>query len=134
MSAFLVENKTINKIANKVFSPNLDIYNTLEELKAIGIKDKETLGKELYKMNIEALNDRYGSAKDFANGLEYQFKIEANYSLISVFESLNCFMYQCSEGNIPNTKLYKIMETLENLIARKLVYDMPEYDTIDAWN
>ena len=49
-------------------------------------------------------------------------------TMIQVFKSVQCLLYQCSEENVPNQPLYKFLEELENLIARHIISEMPEYE------
>jgi len=45
-----------------------------------------------------------------------------------VIKSLQCWKYQCSEGDIPETKLYQFFEEVEHHLALKIVINLPEYD------
>ena len=58
---------------------------------------------------------------------DYTFSYEDG-GPIRVFKSLGCLTYQCCEGNVPETELYRFLEDLENTIAREIVHSMPEFD------
>jgi hypothetical protein len=48
---------------------------------------------------------------------------------IQVFKSLACFLYQCAEGDIPETSpLYKALTEAKHLVAESIVHALPEYD------
>jgi hypothetical protein len=49
-------------------------------------------------------------------------------STIQAYKSLQCLSYQCCEGNVPDNPLYKLLEEIENAMARQIVSDLAEYD------
>jgi len=129
MSAFLTEDKSISKIANKVYSSKSDLEYYQRKLKEIGINNAEELGKAMYKLNCEALVQRYND-KEFR---DFEFTFQVNHRTISIFKSLECFMYQCSEGDVPEKKLFKILTDLELTLAKNIIRELPEYDEY-GWN
>jgi hypothetical protein len=129
MSAFIVEEITINKIVNYLaYRRNIEHIQII--LKEAGydlttLEGREKLFNHLYSMNIQAVNQRY----EEANKREpYKYRIISSYPCIQVFKAFNCFMYQCAEGEIPKSDLYKFMSKVEGLVARHILTNMPEYD------
>jgi hypothetical protein len=49
-------------------------------------------------------------------------------SWIQRLKSLHCFTYQCAEGNVPKSKLYKLCIEKEHELANAIINEMPEYD------
>lgn len=89
-------------------------------------KEKQKLGKKLMKMNCEAYSQRYGEplAKKVIRAYEYK---PTRTSLFQTYKTMQCFHYQCCEGNVPTTKLYKqIAKELEKL-ANEIIDELPEY-------
>jgi hypothetical protein len=109
-------------------------YNYTSEMSI----DKQKLVNALFDLNIQAVKERYGDEspatmpghvqtnKQLAIGQIPYAYTDAN--IIQVYKSLKCLIYQCSEGNVPNTPLYKFLEELENTIARHIVSELPEYE------
>lgn len=128
MSAFLSSDKTINKIATKVFYGR--DYDWIKcQLKDLGIDTVQEFGNALYKMNCESLGQRYGD-KEFS---EYKFTLDGNHQAIDVFKSLESYIYQCSEGSVIYTKLYKLMLSLELSMAKRIIGELEEYKRY-SWN
>lgn len=84
----------------------------------------DKLGAKMLKLNAEAVGQRY---REKANEPTYEFS-RTNAHIIQALKSLQCLIYQCSEGNIPRRKLYREMEKLEFALAKEIVYRLPEYD------
>lgn len=143
MSAFLVEDKTINKVVCTIarMIKNHDLYNAKNDLKILGydfendIEASQKLGNDLYTMNCEAVTSRYTgdilSMWRDKDNLAYQYDNGMGTVAIEAFKALQCLLYQCTEGNIPESKLYKTMRKIEGDLAISIVRDMPEYDVAD---
>jgi hypothetical protein len=130
MSSFIVDDKTINSIVSFMFADK-DSQRTIEALSAKGIATRpQDLGEEMYKLNLAAVEDRYG---DYAAGqmcdLDYRYRKMSAGSKVQVLKNLRCWLYQCSEGEIPETPLYQLMETYSGKLALNIVRTLPEYDT-----
>ena len=144
MSSFIVENKTINRIVNLFYFAGFEGSAILKseiwrKLKKEGFnfdfeEEKhvcEKLGKAMIEMNCKAVNERYGK-KDNKHCCEaiksYKYESTSKTPLIQAFKSLNCFLYQCCEGDVPKMKLYKVLKQIENSIAFHIVAELPEYN------
>ncbi len=125
MSCFIVENKTLNKIATLVFQDNL-FLETKENLASLGIKTPAELVDAMYKLNLAAYLYRYDDEKD--PGEKYKYK-KLGVSAVEVAKALACWGYQCSEGTIDQDPLYIIMQEFRAVICQNIVSNLPEYDT-----
>lgn len=139
MSAFIVEDKTINAIVSFLYNESWgnetltygSIKRTLAK-KGYDLtqhnRDKD-LAQDLFKLNCNAVNQRYGEgqAKEFRS-LVFNFKTISLVNPLQVYKSLGCLIYQCSEGNIPETNLYKMLEEIQDTLARSIINRLPEYD------
>lgn len=45
------------------------------------------------------------------------------YGIAQFYKSLACFIYQCSEGEVPETELYKMLEEAQDKLAYKIAMD-----------
>lgn len=132
MSSYLVEKETINKILNYKGEYNENII-----FEVFNEHNKTKLGKKLLKMNIEALKQRYpqdtdktrpgtkGDESAKARVKEYKFQ-EQRVTSEQAYMSASCLSYQCSEGKVPNKRLYKQLEKLINRIANEIAHKQAE--------
>ena len=85
----------------------------------------------MFGLNVSGVNARYGEdeAHKF-RPLDFQYKFIADCGgMVRILKSLRCWLYQCSEGDIPETsELYKTMKEISNVIASEIIDDLPEYD------
>lgn len=135
MSAFIVENRTINKVVTRLQRDLNDGYGYYrEQFKVLGFDHDsrefcEKLGQALFDLNVQAVNQRYGEGSaDGFRPLYYTFKGEYSHTLVSVFKSLRCWIYQCSEGNTPEQPLFKLMKEYSNALAENIISRLEEYN------
>jgi hypothetical protein len=115
MSAFLVKERTINKILTHVNIKNKESYwlkSQFEEQLGINFLDydwEDKLGQAMLNLNQLSLRYRYGHRQ---KKIVYKFQPVLS-TPIEAFKSLQCWEYQCAEGNIPeSSKLYKFFENV----------------------
>lgn len=136
MSAFIVEDTTINKIVTwfrREVTHRQD--NTLDRLAQKYHIDfvsdlwDEKLANTMVALNGAGVDARYGegTAKQDIT-VPFTFHPESYGSLAEIFKALQCWLYQCSEGDVPETKLYQFFSEVENYLARKIVMDLPAYN------
>ena len=124
MSAHIVEQETINQAITALDAPEfVDIRSRLAE---IGINSLHKLGRKMMDMNVDAVDQRYPNI-DNPGVVLYDF-FPQQVSLVQAYKSLGCWLYQCSEGNVPEQRLYQIMRLYKFDLAMKIVYMLPEYD------
>jgi hypothetical protein len=140
MSAFVVDPKTINRIMRLIRNQSREHWITTDEYcqKYFCASDMPNLGQAMYDLNIKAVNQRYpdtvghlercpgtidpetGALADYAYGFD-------DCGTIQAIKSLECWLYQCSEGDIPNEYLFKAMEKMLNRCYASVVGNLPEY-------
>ena len=136
MSAFMVEDKTINRVAARVYHDREASWTRRQLEKEFGIPadgtDREgnanQLGRLMFALNIRGVNDRYGAgeAREFRE-LDYEYHYET-CTKIQALKSLRCWIYQCSEGDTDEQPLFTIMDDYSHSLALDIVGDLPEYD------
>jgi len=135
MSAFIVEDKTINYVVNWL-RRQIDELNIIpEKLQRLGIDTSipgwaEIPGHEMFQLNIKAVDARYGEgeAAKFRT-LNYRLEHTEAVPLEQVLKSLHCWLYQCCEGDVPETELYKFFDTDVRLyLMTKIITHLPEYE------
>jgi len=136
MSSYIVENKTINKIVSWLFWNNdVILKDTIKsELKKLGkgfdltlSENCEVLGLAMIKLNCEAVSQRYDEKiyEKAINGYKYE---DIKVTELQALKALVCFIYQCSEGDVPKRKLYKVLSRIETHMFKNIVYKMPKFE------
>lgn len=137
MSAYIVNKETIDRIvtrihgAQRIYSVERNYPTMYQAYKG----DCSELGQNLWKLNVEAVNQRYGGnypiklyqyapARNCAGGTRKQ--------QVRVYKSLQCFLYQCSEGDVPETPLFQELERYCSALAAEIITELPEYEDA-AW-
>jgi hypothetical protein len=135
MSAFTVEDKTINRVVTwlrtELNDSNYSREQPQERLSMNVVEDSfvQELGQAMFQLNIEGVNTRYADkpAAQFRK-LDYAYQTEF-VSDVQVLKSMRCWLYQCAEGEVPNDPLYRFFD---EVVAPHLLYQiitkLPEYD------
>lgn len=132
MSAFMVEDRVINRVVcwlnNREHQWNRDRILEVAQLESTDNEWEEKLGASMFQLNMDGVNSRYGAgqAGEFRS-LDYRFAYEMSND-IQVLKSLQCWLYQCCEGDVPETPLYKAFSELAGEIAIGIVHKMDAYD------
>ena len=149
MSAFMCSADTLYLISDYLFT-----LRHLEGLKQIGVINKDPLSVTrldvfdiLYKMNKDALIARYGegavselveyAALDgFVQARRKYGEKEELVPDIVLFYKINCFLYQCAEGDVDKHPLYNFLKGAYAHLAVDIVRSSKEYQevSIDEWN
>lgn len=135
MSAFLVADKTLNRILSYL-DRELRRSAWLHEKFSIDLDvnfagDWQTaLGQKMWVLNQLALGYRYG---DPQQDLWYRFS-SVPCTDIQAYKSLQCWLYQCCEGEIPaGSKFYKFFDTVvvghiaNTIITNTSAYEQAEW-------
>ena len=149
MSAFVVEDKTINRVVDWLHADSLGRRKAAKyalngtgrheltyDLTATG--EAERLAVDMFNLNVAGVNARYGpnEAQKF-RPLDFKFELggfagdSAIANACRALKSLQCWQYQCSEGDIPDTPLFKMFNEVEHAIADWIIGTMPEYEQAD---
>ena len=122
MSAFLVDDRTLNHISH--FMVHGYRYNSALANEHTSI----SMANALKQMNLEALYQRYGDEYKETDFIVSSAMYSHASSPIQTFKHIQCFLYQCSEGNVPECSLYKKVETLQDQVAYSIIDNLPEYN------
>jgi hypothetical protein len=128
MSAFIVEQTTINRIVTTI---GLECHWTVfDDLAELGFGDDlQALGRAMLNLNVDAVNQRYNEHTNPLD-LPYRFRPEP-VTDIQAFKSLECWLYQCTEGNVPQQKLYQVLKAFRHTLANRIVETLPAYEQAD---
>jgi len=110
MSAFFVGHETINAAATLILMA--EGPRSVEEM--------TKLGKSLWLMNALSLEQRYASetAKEYIDTInQYSFAHPEGVNFLAILKATHCFLYQCSEGQVPSMSLFKKLEAITERYA-----------------
>jgi hypothetical protein len=139
MSAFIVSEKTMNLAVDAM--RRATAHDTTLRAKFPGL-DRErgpfvallgesdsvltALGFRLYEMNADAVEARYHERQEVP---VFRYSNRAHLaSDVEAFKALRCLLYQCSEGNVPESELYRDAERAGHVLAEHIVRDLPAYN------
>lgn len=137
MSAFIVEDKTINEvIAYLAHGRNItsEMHVLVSSEAGCDLKTPEgcaALGQAMFELNCAGVDARYdaGESKTFRDDMDYKFRATMPPSIIQAYKSLGCWHYQCSEGDIPTSSLlYATMQRVSDILAHEIVRNLPAYE------
>ncbi|MGZ6278103.1 MAG: hypothetical protein ACXWPP_05495 [Ktedonobacteraceae bacterium] len=126
----MVEPTTINKILSWLsheFRENAWLSQVADRYK-IDVKTtgwEQRLGQAMYALNIQAVNQRYHEHQPVE---AFVYSPYPYLSRIAAWKALGCWLYQCTEGTVPQTKLYQYFQEMEKVTALSIVKNLPEYE------
>ena len=126
MSAFFVSQECMQRViagVNRVSDKWFGGYNIQGFGMVNGSDSLSKLGTALFEMNDEALSVRY-DAEPICETFEYR---PASVNLCSSLKAMECLSYQCSEGKVPETDLFRGLEKVIGDLASVIVHELPEY-------
>jgi hypothetical protein len=126
MSAFFVSRQTIHD-AVTAYCHAAPQTRSLEQL--------TQLGRAFWSMNASAMVQRYpsihgtGEHRDYLGAsAAYVYRAPKHLSLAQMAMSLNCLIYQCSEGDVPQQPRYKLLTAASDALGQPRGYDDATWD------
>jgi hypothetical protein len=131
MSAFIVDDLCIRRILTgfeRAEYQTEGLYCTIRPPRpTVGNEERHATARALLEMNVEAVNHRYAH-----NGEQpvpaFREGPAGEVTDWQVLKSLDCYLYQCSEGDIPKSEFYKAVTNFRNALRAALVSQLPEYE------
>jgi len=132
MSAFVVDKECINKIVTFLSACNWgneilhsEVKRRMDEhgYKIENDDELEYLANEMLNMNKGAVDYRYNEVNQ-VELIRFEYK---SASKIQVLKSLQCFLYQCSEGDVPKLELYRVLSEVEDALMHSIIDELPVY-------
>ena len=125
MSAFIVSRETMHRcVAAIEQSSERPLSGPLGHLP--DAKAMSALGRRLFEMNAAAFAARYRESP-----IEHVGPAPTDYcwrrrpvSPLAGFYALDCLLYQCAEGEVPQTALYQAVERVRDALARLIAHNL----------
>jgi hypothetical protein len=133
MSCFVMHESRIAALAAEIVNRNKGDLLVGEQGETYG---RERLADAMLAMNLDAFRQRYGlkTMLDDLDCIDLDRRtwtpLEA-FSEVQFFKSLQCFLYQCCEGDVDERPLYKTLTAIQNLLAPFINQDSAEYDAAE---
>lgn len=137
MSAYIVDDETINKVVSYFYAKanGADSSIRWEATKLFKMGYDLTSGPscpelahKMFDMNVAAVKARYGEAEGEGFPLppfEYLFTLATQ---IEVIKAIKAWKYQCTEGQVPDSALYKAMVEVHSLLCIDFAEQTQEYE------
>lgn len=136
MSCFIVSDKSINAIVNALELNPLFRWNRDKIIHAAGLapccvdeKTFQLLAEKLLQMNYEAFDARYNDKTK-----DGEISIERNYSVdgsnVYLYKTLQSYLYQCSEGDVNKSELFKALTEFMAFVASEVIGKLDEYKQV----
>ena len=104
MSAFVVSDETMHRCVKAAAHSKLWPEGA----------DRDELGRALFNMNYAAMSERYGDRNEPS---QYVFE-DREASPAEMWKALQCLIYQASEGDVPESAIYKLTQEASDRLAR----------------
>ena len=134
MSCFIMDENRIASLAAAIVSKNEGDPLADEQGETY---DGERLADAMLAMNIDAFRQRYGIKALLVEDLDCIDLDTRNrnplgaLSEVQVYKSLQCFLYQCCEGDVDERPLYKTLSAIRELLAPFINENSPEYEAAE---
>jgi hypothetical protein len=136
MSAYVVENKTINKIL-AYFQHQRTGNCLLSNLQELGHRADcpqgcEILGQAMHDLNVRSVLERYSDCDEKnmpGNCSGYEFHAELPPPAVHAVKALGCFLYQSCEGDCEADDLYLVLDDIKHKLAYAIVCQSEAYDS-----
>ena len=134
MSAYMCSPKILSVIADGVLEYAKDDDNLVTVFEDHNDMVPKVIFEKLFQMNLDALEVRYGHETADSmydkNDMKYMFD-RILYSRLKgycLYACLRKYLYQCTEGDIPNSMMYTVLNSLSDRVAHDIVQDSLAYD------
>lgn len=154
MSAFVIDRNTMEKCVRAICAEGRygKIVRLFDGTPTDDPDAMTNIGRRLFALNIVACEERYPDCKRnpdslpgpcdtegrstaletaasfFVNAPRFRPVPMSQEPLVAGYKAMTCLRYQCSEGNVPDTALFKELARAIGEIACAIVEALPEYE------
>ena len=134
MSCFVMNEDRIASLAHEIITRNKGALLVGEYGETY---DSESLADAMLAMNIDAFRQRYGMKALLVSDLDCidldtrRWHPLQALSEVQMYKSLQCFLYQCCEGNVDEKPLYKTLSAIRALMVPFIREGSQEYEAAE---
>jgi len=141
MSSYVVDDATINKVVAYLYFEAMDSRSNGEiarklrnlDYNLLSMEDCKRLAEDMFSLNVRAVNQRYGEGEaEKFRSLDFKFQLQSPTSLIKTLKAFECWSYQCCEGDVILSNLYKALGQVAIFLAWRVVHGLPEWEK-EGW-
>lgn len=127
MSSFIVSDSLLRKIATLVTGFKSSDYRHCfygTEFYDVASIDPQKMIDALFLMNCDAIDARYGegsTASKTATKVGLVRFVRAEASQVALYKGIQCYLYQCSEGDVDESPLYKAVQAVKATLADRII-------------
>ena len=126
MSSFIVSQKTMNRVMSYIRRHATDEIKELDYDPNV-FESMVKLNSALVALNHQAVDIRYKGDKNKFNPQKATEFVSIEVSDAQAFYSLCCLIYQCTEGDIPDTsELYQMLSEIRDELAKTIAYKVAD--------
>lgn len=131
MSACMVDDSVINEIVSflsvKATSRERRRWHVLDEYDLVNSDGCKRLAEAMFQLNVDAINWRYDGAAAQFRPLNFKYVPCTPKSPTATLKTLEYWLYQCTEGSVPERELYQTMTKTLSVLTCIIVEDSREY-------
>lgn len=133
MSCFIMNGSRIAALAHEIINRNKGDLPVGECGETYGV---ERLADAMLAMNIDAFRQRYRveivmADLDYIDLDKRKWHPLAVFSEVQFFKTLQCFLYQCCEGDADENPPYKTLSAIKGLLAPFINQESPENEAAE---
>jgi hypothetical protein len=133
MSAFILQPETTSRLAVEIINycernwryPLEQLADQCPETTERGQVTAPLLAAAMHRLNCYAVHCRYHEAVEDV----FTFRRHGPaWSPVMFFKNLQCWKYQCSEGDADQKPLFQLIERVLHSVGAEIIRKLPEYD------
>lgn len=144
MSAYLLEVKGFNQLADQLYAYASGVLRAnngygFVTLKFLGIDDylkntdkniKSAIQRRINNLmsaNNHAVEQRYGNTEEYEY-IDINPICRSHWAPLQLIKNLHCLRYQLSEGDVPDSEIYKLLDRFTKELSEAYISRLPEYN------
>lgn len=132
MSSYMVKTVTIDRVVDAIAAIEKGNHGA-----TFSVEDSDKLGRDLLDLNAQAVKARYGEPEEGIDERKRAYRHSTRFhdSERVRYVALCCFLYQCTEGDVPDTLLFDRVRQVRRRLAESIAWEVCQADerTKGAW-
>jgi hypothetical protein len=130
MSAFIVSTDCMHRVVDAIMEDHRRNSEPFAGIPKESPDAADMIGRQLFQLNRRAVLDRYPGDEEYAAVPAYSHH-PLRASKVARFKAIRCLLYQCSEGDVPESPIFKQLEDVSWDLAYTIISELPEWECAD---